>query len=559
MTEALQKRLDDDAISLAGKMLLDSDQFVRISAIDTLVLAEENVSSSFLDSIADNVSGLSRGQLYDLIYALSKIELEGQLRASDSLARSDVALVEAIQQTDDEEMLDRPIMMLRKLGSPAAESVLVSAFASDTKLQGLASALLKHWVARYGLGSVQDVYVLLDWLIASPLDSGAKAKLLIQTLEMSRKSTITPLLTCALLCYSDAAFPVLMERFWSVSNAEELNRHGRILHTLCRMGTRFGEALLEPMSNGDTRQQTLALAGLEELARALNLPKYKHSSPEELALAARLTDGITPPMREHRDPDVLREIVKQVAKFLMHHDTNIRAPSIRILGLMQAHTHLDQIRACVQHDVPSTRVAAISALGEMGDARSIEILMDAAQSGELAERRTAIEVLGRMRAQEAQSILMQSVSDSDPQIRQASVVALSAIGSEEAYAMLRELVRSQDRRIAKTVAKALHAGRERRQLSETARKRLRRIRGAASPVSDISTEMALRSLPEIRPYEQAELTRLIARVCSDYSGTRRALIIQGLMVRANDIYELTEAGKEIWRVEHFIMERYLRL
>ena len=550
MTEALQKRLDDHAVSLAGKMLLDNDSFVRISAIDAFALAGENASRALLDSIASNVSGLSKEQLYDLVYAISKIELEDRLGASESFARSDMGLVGIIRQTEGDEMLGSPVVLVRKLGNPAIEMVFESAFASDTKLQGLANALLKHWMARYGLGSETDTYVFLDWLIASPVEPGARAKLLLEMLEATKKSSVLPLLTCVLFCYPDAAFPLLMERFW--------NQRGHILHLLCRMGTRFGEALLEPLSSGDIRQQALALAGLEELARALNLPQYKQASSEELALAARITERITPPPKEHRDPEVLKSMVDQVARLIDHHHADIREPSIRILGLMQAHTYLDQIRACMRHSESSTREAAIFALGEIGDADTIEALIDAAQNGEPAERRIAIEALGRLQAQEAQSVLMQSTGDADLQIRQAAVVALGAMESEDVRARLQELARSQDRRVAKAAAKALYAKRERRQPSDMARERLHRVRGDASPVFDISVEMALRSLPEMRPYEHSEITRLIAQVCHDYSGTRRALIIQKLMDRSDDIYRFTESGKVIWRVEHFIVERYLK-
>ena len=462
LTEALQKRLDNHAVSLAWRMLLDNDQFVRISAIDVFALTGEN-------------------------------------------------------------------------------------------------ALRAVWDIAWYTKPVHEVYVLLDKLIDSHVEPKAKAELLVGLLKARRKGPIVPLLTSVLLCYPNDAFPLLMEHFWSVSSAEELYRAAHnILHALCRMGTRFGEALLEPLSGGDTRQQTLALAGLEALGHALKLPGLKKASSEELALAARLTEGMAPPPKKCRDPAILKKMVEQAATFLTHHHADIREPSIRILGLMQAHTYLDRIRACVQHNEPSTRVAAIFALGEIGDARSIEILIEAAQNGELVERRTAIEVLGRLQAQEAQSVLMGSVSDADSQIRQAAVVALGAMEGEEVRAKLQELARSQDKRVAKAAARALYANRERRQPSEATRKRLRRIRGTASPVSDISTEMALRALPEIRPYEQAELTRLIAHVCRDYSGTRRALIIQKLMDRANDIYRLTEPGKEVWRVEHFIVEHYLQ-
>jgi HEAT repeat protein len=550
MTEALQKRLDDHAVSLAGKMLMDNDSFVRISAIDAFALAGENASRALLDSIASNVSGLSREQLYDLVYAISKIELEDKLGANELFSRSDMGLVGIIRQTEGDEMLENPVVLVRKLGNLAIEMVFESAFASDAKLQGLASALLKHWMARYGLGSETDTYIFLDWLIASPVDSKARAKLLLEMLEATRKSDVIPLLTCVLLCYPDAAFPLLMEKFWS--------QRGHILHSLCRMGTRFGEALLETLSSGDIRQQTLALAGLEELARALNLPQYRQASSEELALAARITEGIAPPPKEYRDPDVLKRMVDQVARLLVHHHADIRESSIRVLGLMQAHTYLARIRACVRHDEASTREAAIFALGEIGDADSIEALIDAAQNGEPAERRIAIEALGRLQAQKAQPVLMQSAGDADSQIRQAAVVALGAMENEKARAGLQELARSQDRHVAKAAAKALYTKRERRQPSEMTRKRLHRVRGNASPVFDISVEMALRSLPEMRPYEHSEITHLIARICHDYSGTRRALIIQKLMDRADDIYRFTESGKVIWRVEHFIVERYLK-
>jgi HEAT repeat protein len=324
------------------------------------------------------------------------------------------------------------------------------------------------------------------------------------------------------------------------------------------MGTRFGETLLEPLSGGDSRQQALALAGLEELARAMQLPQYKQASSEELALAARLTEGLAPPLKEHRDPVILNAIVERVATFLTHSRMDVRDSAIRILGLMQAHDYLNQLRECLRHSEASTRTAAMFALGEIGDSSSAQTLMKAAQNGELTERRTAIGVLGHLQTQEAQAVVIQSVSDADPQIRQAAVVALGTMESEEVHAKLQELTGSHDRNVAKAAAKALYANRERRQPSEMTRKRLGRIRGTASPVSDISIEMALRVLPEVRPYEQAELTRLIAQVCRDYSGTRRALIIQKLMDRADDIYELTESGREIWRVEHFIVERYLR-
>ena len=69
---------------------------------------------------------------------------------------------------------------------------------------------------------------------------------------------------------------------------------------------------------------------------------------------------------------------------------------------------------------------------------------------------------------------------------------------------------------------------------------------------------AIGNLPELRPYEERELTKLIAQVCVDYSATRRYLIETGLMTRESGIYSLTEWGEAVWRVETFIRRQYMR-
>ena len=77
---------------------------------------------------------------------------------------------------------------------------------------------------------------------------------------------------------------------------------------------------------------------------------------------------------------------------------------------------------------------------------------------------------------------------------------------------------------------------------------------------------AIRALPEHRAYPEPELTRLIGQVCSDYSTTRRELVMlsvriwegieytpRGLMTRDSGLYELTEFGAAVWRVERFLL------
>ena len=78
LTEALQKNLDADAMKLAGRMLWDDDQFVRISATDALTLSGENVLQTISNSLSDNVIA-SGAALNDIIDTIKKICPEGEV------------------------------------------------------------------------------------------------------------------------------------------------------------------------------------------------------------------------------------------------------------------------------------------------------------------------------------------------------------------------------------------------------------------------------------------------------------------------------------------------
>lgn len=483
-------------------------------------------------------------------------------RLSIILKSSPERFKEIIRQADDA-TLNRFALLLWWLKHPAVQVVLEAALSSDIELRVCAVDVLKrwtrHWMSRYASAPPHSMHFLLDKLISSRARPEDKTELLIELLEECVKGSTGPLLTCVLLCYPEVAFPILLERYWNMSSVEELHHHSHILHALCRTGTLFGEVLLEHLVNGHIRQQTLALTGLEALTKALNLPQFRDASGEDLLMGARFTEGIGPPLKEHRDPAILKQIVERVAGFLAHARADMRDPAIRILGSMQAHDHLSQIKEYVQHDEPSTRIAAIIALGQIGNASCIQVLIEAAQKGDITERRIAIEIMGGLHAQDAEPLLAQLADDKNSQIRQAAVFALGEMESKSAQAKLKEFSKSQDKAVARAAAKTLHAKQKPR--IEMDEKRPRRIGREVSPPFFISTEAAIRALPEIRDYEEDELTRIIAQVCYDYSTTRRHLVMDrrySLMNRSGGIYQLTELGKAVWRVEHFIVENYLR-
>jgi HEAT repeat protein len=98
LTEALQNHSGEDAVELAGKMLWDDDQFVRISAIDALALSGAGALQAVSNSMSVDVDAStdSARAVDDIIYAIRKIcpEAESEFMRSfvkpigSSIARS---------------------------------------------------------------------------------------------------------------------------------------------------------------------------------------------------------------------------------------------------------------------------------------------------------------------------------------------------------------------------------------------------------------------------------------------------------------------------------------
>ena len=89
------------------------------------------------------------------------------------------------------------------------------------------------------------------------------------------------------------------------------------------------------------------------------------------------------------------------------------------------------------------------------------------------------------------------------------------------------------------------------------RERLRKVRGVAKPLYYLNATAAICLLPEIRPYGERELSYLIGQIEHDFSHTRRLLEVKRIATRADGIFELTDLGEAMWRVEHFIRQSKL--
>ncbi len=486
------------------------------------------------------------------------------------LRRSPERFAQLIKETEDQTILDNLAAVLPHLGSRAVGIALDSYFSSDPSTATHAGVLLQSFMARcerirsggWGQGTASiDAYILLDSLIKTQADEGVRAELLLELMEACEDETTAVLFTNVLLCYPDAAFPLLMARFRAAISPEDLYRSPHVLYALCRTGTRFCDELLKPLGSQDTREQLLALAGVEAVARSLGARHPQYVTPTQFANDLR-TRSKWPPLRtEDMDEEILQLMIGRTAALLTHESSDIRGSAIRALGNLKASQYLEQIRSCASHDELSTRLTAINALAEIGDIGSVGLLTEAAREGESAERLAAIKALGRLQVQEARPLLIDLLDDPDKQVQLAAVNALGEIGGGETKAILQGLLRSPDKQLRKAAAKALYRGKRtvgHPDPSEITMKRVQKTRGQTHPVAYISLDAAIRyATPELRSYEESDLTAGIARVCSDYSSTRRYLIDYGLMSRTGGVYEFTELGESMWHVEHFIMENYL--
>jgi RNA polymerase sigma factor (sigma-70 family) len=499
-------------------------------------------------------------------------------RLSVILRRSPERFAQLIGQAPDEQTLEHLALLLRRLGRTAIEAALASTFSPDAHLRRQAATLLRRFVVTgkpgpdgmpFGRMARLESYLLLDQLLQTSVAPDAKARLLDELLEASSEERMSLLLASALLCFPEEAVPLLLHRFWGAPSPAELYRSGSALFALCRTGTRFAAALLEPLRKGGARQQALALAGAEAVARSLRCDwlDLDTAADERVALEARFRWKWAPPLKQDRDPAVLRALAACLAAFLEDDRADLRETALRTLGLLKAETYREPIEACVRHDHPGTRLAALRALADIGDTSTAPLLLEVARGGVPAEQREAVRALGRLGVAEAAPLVTSLLDHADPEVGRAAVFAVGEIGGEAARPKLQALL-SQPGPLREAAARALHAGAPGARPSVKARETGRAprrpgrmtelIRGDAQPPFYIALDAAIRALPALQSYDEGTLSRHVGRVCSDWASTRRRLIEEGLMRREGGVYRFTELGEAVWRVERFIRDQYLQ-
>ena len=457
-------------------------------------------------------------------------------------------------------LIEHAALLLRRAGGEATGVAVACALADEPAACRNARRVLAQVLRHDADQALNEGYFklplrhtatwIIDAVIRSPQSEAAKAELLVELLP-GCEDDATLVLTALVLCaYEEHAFPPLLAA-WKDGGDDRVASIQ--LAALGHFQTTFLNALDEMLTSKDAAILCRVVMALQTTAQLIGGGCLSRETPPDPPLERRVSGRHT---RDELDEVVLERICGRLEGLIEHADATVRDGAIAALSQLGTGDRAAAVRPCLRSPHASTRHAAVVGVSSLGDRASVPALMGLARDDEPTVRRVALQALGHLGAREAMPLLIELLDDEA--VRPNAISALGEIGDDEAKAVLQELTQGADKKVARMAANALYGGTHTpRPSSELRQARLAKIRGAdARPLMHVSVVAAMRHLPEVRPYPEAELTRLIGEVCGDYSTTRRELVMgsPGLMVRENGIYELSDMGLAVWRVERFLMD-----
>jgi hypothetical protein len=416
-------------------------------------------------------------------------------------------LIDLLRVCDTNDRLSHLASVVRNTMHATMPVTASCALSEDEVLRELATGLAEQWVVRVGhMG--RDVYLFLDAVIEHPAGDDPKAKLLVRLIQAVRKRGLSQYnghhvifrLTQVLLGYPEAAFAPLWEELWKLD--EDDKKEYGVRKAIGCLVEPFTDATLDVVRSGDRDRILFVLSQIGPIFASLS-PFYPDASIH-MPKPARLMKELHI-LLDSEDPEIVDKA--------------------RSIGVGRQRAEIDELIA--RSEDPSAPV-----------------------------RSKAIRELGKRVEVSAKQVFLERIEDEDFDVRKAAVQAYGRVADpEERKACLAKITQSGDRKLMKAAARALYAGSGPRQESQLERKRMERIRGDAKPRKHIDPILGTQSLPEIRDYEEDELTQHVAKVCTDYSTTRRQMVMEGrhsFMVRENGTYSFTQIGEAAWRVGQFV-------
>ena len=442
-----------------------------------------------------------------------KADCEPMVRLRQVLETHPPRLVDLLHLSESDERLSHLAGVARHAMHATMPVMASCALSNGEVLSERASRMAEHWIVRTG-HMRRDLYLFLDVLIASPADSERKARVLVRLMQAVRATGLQQEkghhvmfeLTRVLLGYPREAFPLLWEAVWELDE-DDLVEYG-VRKAIGLLLEPFTDAAIEVVRSGDRARILRLLGEIRPIFSSRSVFHAYMPHPNRLYQFLRV-------LLDSDDQDII-EKAKQI-------------------GVAHVEPAIPELITRSEDQDPSVRRKALQALGRRAE--------DSAKD----------------------AILKRLENDVDPEVRYAAVQAYAKVATDwERNSCLKRISKSGDRKLMKVAARALYVGAGPRQLTRLEEQRNKRIRGDAEPKKHIDPLLALKALPEIRRYDEDELTKVVAQVCQDYSTTRRQMVMEGrhsLMVREKGIYTFTQIGEAVWRVGRFTesVKRNLRL
>ena len=432
-----------------------------------------------------------------------KADCEPMFRLRQVLETHPPRLADLLLLSDSDECLSHLASVVRQTMHAAMPVLASCALSDDEVLRERATRMAEHWVVRAG-HMRRDVYLFLDVLITLPAPNDRKAQLLVRLIQAVRARGLSQVnghyvmfvLTRVLLGYPQEAFPLLWEALW-VLDEDDMKQYG-VRKAIGHLVELFTDAATKVVRSGDGDHILRLLGEIGPIFASRSV--FDTYMPKPKRLFSNLQDLLA-----SDDP----EIVEKARK----------------IGVGYQKKEVADLVARCTDPSPAVRAKVIRELGKR---------VVASAKGVMLER---IE------------------NDTDFEVRKAAVQAFGRVAEgHECSECLAKITHSGDRKLMKVAARALYVGDGPRRRTPLEERRMQCIRGDADPKKQVDPILALRSLPEIRSYSEDELTQVVATVCSDYSTTRRQMVMEGrhsLMNREKGIYTFTQIGEAVWRVGQF--------
>ncbi len=452
-------------------------------------------------------------------------------------------------------------MVLPRLSADACHAVFRECFSSSPMRADRARVVLREYMKLCEPESVPGAelhmasyraYELVYRLLNSDMVTSMKLSLLMLCSEEAHDQAARALFISTMCLYGDEAF----ETLWSQYMAPSTHGEQWVKHALARFGTRFLNRVSELVKSEQPEMLLKGLTGFELIVRSMKHPWSVDASAQKLNHERRIAVKYPALSPDDLDGDVLQSTADQIALLTESPSVEVRDYCIRILAILKNDRYTSHIRRGLASDTLSTMLCAIRAVADIGDVESVSILTEMLNKVSVDEQVACLDALGAMGVADAVPNIAALVDDPHEVVRASAVAALGGIATAEAKLILSGLMSTGEAATRRLAAKALYGGETPRQapLSEVQRRLAEKRKRMVQPVCFISLDAVMRyGLPELRIYDEKELTERIACVCEDYCAARRYLVEYRLMNRDNGRYSFTPQGERMWHVEQAIM------